>query len=88
MAAPVQAAPQNDLDHWIAKASNAVKDPSPITNPTGTGAWSSGFFECFSPIDTCAITCCCPCITFGKTHHRLNKDANLAGYQVVNTSVC
>lgn len=79
---------QRDVDGWVARASATAKDPSGITNPTGSAEWSSSFFGCFDPIDTCAITCCCPCITFGKTHHRLHKDASLAGYSVVNASVC
>jgi len=32
------------------------------------------------------VTYCCPCVTFGKTHHRLRKDPNLAGYEAINTS--
>ncbi|KAK4693486.1 hypothetical protein P7C71_g3921, partial [Lecanoromycetidae sp. Uapishka_2] len=77
---------QQDLDGWVARASATAKDPSGITNPTGHAPWSSSFFGCFDPIDTCAITCCCPCITFGKTHHRIHKDASLAGYSVLNAS--
>jgi hypothetical protein len=34
------------------------------------------------------ITYCVPCVTFGKTHHRTRKDANMAGYEPINTSVC
>jgi hypothetical protein len=65
--------------------------------------WYSSFFGCFSPIDTCqpfhcqhmsladdltgAITCCIPCVTFGKTHHRTRKHGNMEGYSAVNTSV-
>jgi hypothetical protein len=41
----------------------------------------------FNPIDLCLVTYCCPCVTFGKTHHRLRKDPNLAGYEPINTSV-
>jgi hypothetical protein len=33
------------------------------------------------------ITYCVPCVTFGKTHHRTRKDANMAGYEPINTSV-
>jgi hypothetical protein len=65
--------------------------------------WSESFFGCFSPIDTCtlfctrtlrrkltnlgAITCCVPCITFGKTHHRVRKHGQMEGYNCVNASV-
>ena len=34
-----------------------------------------------------AITCCVPCVTFGKTHHRSRKDADLEGYTPVNATV-
>jgi hypothetical protein len=37
--------------------------------------------------DKGAITCCVPCVTFGKTHHRSRKDANLEGYTPVNATV-
>ena len=87
MAAAPKSEMQRDMDGWVARASATAKDPSGITAPTGTAPWSAGFFSCFAPIDLCAITCCCPCITFGKTHHRLHKDASLAGYSVVNASV-
>jgi hypothetical protein len=33
------------------------------------------------------ITYCVPCVTFGKTHHRTRKDATMAGYEPINTSV-
>ena len=87
MSAAPKSEMQHDLDGWVNRASETAKNPRGITNPTGTAEWSSSFFGCFDPIDTCAITCCCPCITFGKTHHRLHKDANLQGYSVVNASV-
>ena len=88
MAAPVheKSEMQHDVDHWVNRVSHVAKDPSHITAPTGTASWSSSFFGCFNPIDTCLVTCCCPCITFGKTHHRLNKDGDLVGYSAVNAS--
>jgi len=88
MAAAPKSEMQQDIDGWVTRASATAKNPAGITAPQGHGEWSSSFFGCFDPIDTCAITCCCPCITFGKTHHRLHKDANLNGYSVVNASVC
>ena len=88
MAAPVheKSEMQHDVDHWVNRVSHVAKDPSHITAPTGTASWSSSFFGCFNPIDTCLVTCCCPCITFGRTHHRLNKDGDLVGYSAVNAS--
>lgn len=79
---------EQDAHEWMNRVNATAKDHSGITNPTGSVPWYTPFFGCFDPIDTCAITCCCPCITFGKTHHRLRKDANLVGYNVINASVC
>ncbi|CAF9928483.1 MAG: hypothetical protein HETSPECPRED_006859 [Heterodermia speciosa] len=88
MAAPTheKSEMQHDVDHWVNRVNHVAKDHSGITNPTGTAPWYSSFFGCFDPVDTCLVTCCCPCITFGKTHHRLNKDGDLIGYNVVNAS--
>jgi hypothetical protein len=33
------------------------------------------------------MTWCLPCVTFGKTHHRVRKDASMQGYEPINTSV-
>lgn len=38
-------------------------------------------------VRTGAITCCVPCVTFGKTHHRSRKDAKLQGYSCINATV-
>ena len=88
MAAPAhdKSEMQRDVDHWVNRVSHTAKDHSHITNPTGSASWSSSFFGCFNPVDTCLVTCCCPCITFGKTHHRLNKNGDLVGYSAVNAS--
>lgn len=72
------------FNHVLAKPSEAIHQRS----PAGASAWHESFFGCFSPIDLCCITWCLPCITFGKTHHRLRRDANLEGYEPINTSVC
>ena len=32
------------------------------------------------------VTWCCPCVTFGRTHHRLHKSGSLEGYHFVNAS--
>jgi len=78
----------NDVNHWVGRLKGAVANPNELTQPTGPdhSAWHEGFFDCCTPVDTCLLTCCCPCITFGKTHHRLNKDAALKGYSPVNVS--
>lgn len=93
--APVQNAPpmeksemQKDVDHWMGRLNHASANSHTITAPTGTGAWSSQFFDCFNPIDSCVLSCCCPCVMFGRIHHRMHKDRNLAGFSFVNASVC
>ncbi|KAK2604073.1 hypothetical protein N8I77_007032 [Diaporthe amygdali] len=100
MAAPAysQTAPQraspgpidnHDVEDWkqrfntvLAKPSEHVKSASPPT----AQAWRSSFFRCCSPVDLCLVTYCLPCITFGKTHHRLRKDGKMEGYEPINTS--
>ncbi|KAF2431900.1 PLAC8-domain-containing protein [Tothia fuscella] len=93
--APVAAVPakqgpidNKDVDDWKNRFNAALANPQEITGPAAHDArpWHAGMFECFSPIDTCAITCCVPCVTFGKTHHRTRKHANMEGYNAVNTS--
>ena len=78
---------QEDLEAWVQKVGNASRNTHAITNASGEAPWYAGFWECFNPVDECLVTCCCPCITFGKTHHRLNKDADLKGYSPINGSV-
>ncbi|RMZ85366.1 hypothetical protein DV737_g805, partial [Chaetothyriales sp. CBS 132003] len=90
-AAPAQqgvAIDQKDVHEWVGRFNAALADTKTITaNATADARpWSEGFFACFNPIDTCAITCCLPCVTFGKTHHRIRKDSNLHGYNFVNAS--
>lgn len=43
--------------------------------------------RCCTPFETCCVTSCCPCITFGKTYHRMNKDSTMKGYSPINTTV-
>ena len=76
-----------DINWWMAKLSDSAANSQNITNAPGDAPWSSGFFECFDPIDSCLLTCFCPCVMFGRTHHRLNKDPDLKGFSVVNGSV-
>ncbi|KAF4966387.1 hypothetical protein FSARC_5896 [Fusarium sarcochroum] len=79
----------NDLNEWKDRFNDVLARPSEHVNsksPETSQPWQNGFFGCFSPIDLCAITCCVPCVTFGKTHHRLRKNGSLEGYEPVNTS--
>ncbi|KAL6865486.1 hypothetical protein ACO1O0_001580 [Amphichorda felina] len=80
---------QKDIDHWMGKFNSSLADVNGTVNnqsSAGASAWSNNFWAFISPIDTCLVTWCCPCVTFGKTHHRLHKDANLEGYSPINTS--
>ena len=99
MAAPAPAPAQaqkpgplsdSDMDDWKTRINDVLARPGEHVNsksPETSQAWNSPFFGCFTPIDTCLMTWCIPCVTFGKTHHRLRKNGNLDGYEPINTSV-
>lgn len=82
----VSAVHKDDVADWVERLNQVLAKPELVTAPTGANAqpWHTKFFECFKPIDLCLITCCVPCVTFGKNHHRTRKDANLNGYKPVN----
>ncbi|UKZ65060.1 uncharacterized protein TrAtP1_006262 [Trichoderma atroviride] len=89
--APAHSSPISDADvnHWKDHFNDVLSRPGEHINsksPAGAGKWSTSLFDCFSPIDTCLITCWVPCLTFGKTHHRIHKSGTLEGYEPVNTS--
>lgn len=91
--APAHSSPISDADvnHWKDQFNDVLSRPGEHINsksPAGAGQWSTSLFGCFNPIDTCIITTCIPCVTFGKTHHRVHKSGKLEGYEPVNTSVC
>lgn len=90
--APAQGGPINDQDMkvWTTRANDILARPSEHLNsssPAGAQSWAAGFFDCFNPIDTCLVTCCLPCVTFGKAQHRMHRSGELEGYEPVNTSV-
>jgi len=66
----------------LARPREHVNQKSPET----ASPWTNAFFGCFNPIDLCLMSWCLPCVTFGKTHHRLHKSSNLEGYEPINTS--
>jgi len=97
MAAPQQTSnptgPINDKDveDWKNRINVVLSKPGEVVNsksPEDAQSWNASFFGCLNPIDLCLMTYCLPCVTFGKTHHRLHKDASLQGYEPINTSVC
>ncbi|KAB5582323.1 PLAC8 family-domain-containing protein [Coniochaeta sp. 2T2.1] len=96
MSAPAQPAQahsgpisDNDVNEWKGRINEVLARPGEVVkskSPATARPWHESFFGCFAPIDLCLMTYCCPCVTFGKTHHRLRKDPNLAGYEPINTS--
>lgn len=81
---------EQDTEFWKSRFNEVLAAPSEHINsksPEGAMSWTNRFFSCLTPPSLCLVTCCLPCITFGKVHHRLHKDANLQGYEPVNTSV-
>ncbi|OAA73726.1 DUF614 domain protein [Cordyceps fumosorosea ARSEF 2679] len=78
-----------EVQFWKERGHDLLARPSEHINsrsPAGAQPWYAGFFECFSPVDTCLITCCLPCVTFGQVHHRMQRSAELEGYEPINTS--
>lgn len=88
MAQSQPAAQPDDVGEWMARVKEVVAKPDILTAapPQGAGKWHEDFFAFFDPVDTCFITWCAPCVTFGKTHHRLRKDPNLRDYNPLNAS--
>lgn len=79
-----------DVQDWTKRFNEVLAKPSEVVNsrsPPGAQPWFSSFFGCFNPLDLCLMTYCLPCVTFGKTHHRLHKSGTLDGYEPINTSV-
>jgi len=79
----------SDVNEWKDRFNDVLLQAGDVVkykSPPGAQPWHEAFCGCLNPIDLCCITYCLPCVTFGKTHHRLRKDANLAGYEPVNTS--
>ncbi|KAL2760960.1 hypothetical protein ACRALDRAFT_1073412 [Sodiomyces alcalophilus JCM 7366] len=78
-----------DIGEWTQRFNAALANPGEVvksSSPASAQSWSNSLFACFNPVDLCLVSCCLPCVTFGKTYHRLNRDPNLEGYQPVNTS--
>lgn len=47
---------------------------------SGRGTWTNSLFACFSDTGATAKACCCPCVSYGQTRHRMhhpNTDAPL-----------
>ncbi|KAK0385800.1 hypothetical protein NLU13_6977 [Sarocladium strictum] len=48
--------------------------------------WVTSLWSCCSPVGLCCMTCWLPCITYGKTDHRLRNNGNLEGYSCCNSA--
>jgi len=80
---------QKDVAGWSERFGNFMAKPGETINsksPEGAQPWHHAVWSFYDPIDTCLISWCLPCVTFGKTHHRVHKNGNLEGYEPVNTS--
>ncbi|KAJ9660355.1 hypothetical protein H2201_006936 [Coniosporium apollinis] len=95
---PVDAAPKaanpspavdaNDINDWCNRVNNFLDGPTEAAAVANANAaaekWHTNLFGCCTPFETCCMTSCCPCITFGKTYHRMNKDSTMKGYSPIN----
>ncbi|KAF2015972.1 hypothetical protein BU24DRAFT_189240 [Aaosphaeria arxii CBS 175.79] len=93
MSAPQQQPAQDgpfkadEFSEWQTRAKTALNNQAwNSASPEGSQPWLNSIWGCITPPSTCLVTCCCPCITFGKTHHRLRHNGDMAGYSPVNTS--
>ncbi|KAF2106822.1 PLAC8 family-domain-containing protein [Lophiotrema nucula] len=50
--------------------------------------WHHSGSSCCSPIGSCCLAWWCPCISYGRTHHRVKFDGNMSGYSCCNGSCC
>jgi len=89
--APAKQGPINDHDveDWKNRFNHVLGNAGEVINsksPAEAQDFQNAFFGCCAPIDLCLLTYCCPCVTFGKTHHRYRKNGNMEGYEPINTS--
>ncbi|KOS21709.1 Cell number regulator 1 [Escovopsis weberi] len=79
----------DDLNHWKKEIDSFLADPGEaLSSRSADGArpWATSLFGCLCPADLCLLSFCCPCVVFGKTHHRVNKRSDMRGYEPVNVS--
>lgn len=76
------------VDDWKNKANKALEGAAWNNATTGPSykPWNNGFWACLTPPALCGITCCFPCVTFGKTYHRIKHNGDMTGYEPINTS--
>ncbi|KAJ4986976.1 hypothetical protein SVAN01_07517 [Stagonosporopsis vannaccii] len=48
--------------------------------------WHHSGTSCCTPFSTCCLTWWCPCVTYGRTRHRMKSNGNMKDYSCCNTS--
>jgi len=76
---------QNVIQSWKTKINGSLANGKLNSKTTGNPR-SASLWGCCSPVDLCCITCCVPCVTFGKTYHRMEHNGDMSTYEPVNTS--
>ncbi|KAF2809947.1 uncharacterized protein BDZ99DRAFT_570581 [Mytilinidion resinicola] len=76
--------PAQNMDNWNNRFNNVVNEASapPSTGPKQ--ARTANLFDCCVPPELCFLTYCCPCVTFGKSTHRMENDGNMTNFGPVN----
>ncbi|KAH7093630.1 PLAC8 family-domain-containing protein [Paraphoma chrysanthemicola] len=46
--------------------------------------WHHSGSACCTPIGTCCLSWWCPCIVYGRTHHRVKNNGDMNGYSACN----
>ncbi|KAG9253214.1 PLAC8 family-domain-containing protein [Emericellopsis atlantica] len=63
--------------------SDQLEAPATQVPQPRSSNWENGICSCFSQCDTCLMSCCLPCITYGKTQTRM-RDPSLRSYSALN----
>ncbi|KAF2726887.1 PLAC8-domain-containing protein, partial [Polyplosphaeria fusca] len=48
--------------------------------------WKNKSSDCCTPMSSCCLAWWCPCISYGRTHHRVKFDDDMKGYSCCNFS--
>ncbi|KAF2204333.1 PLAC8-domain-containing protein [Delitschia confertaspora ATCC 74209] len=48
--------------------------------------WHHSGAACCSPFSTCLLSWCCPCILYGRAHHRVKSNGNMQNYSCTNSA--
>jgi hypothetical protein len=86
---PGGAVEHHDAEDWKHRFNAVLSRPKEhvmSSSPETAQPWRNSLFGC-GPINLCLVTYFLPCVTFGKTHHRLRKNGNMEGYDSINASV-